>query len=118
VKPCFCNTLRTSWPETFLGSLLNTGNRDEVAKLGSLGRLLCSSLGEVSLNFHVTLQKEPRGGYVVRCLELAGALSQGETEDEALANIEDAILTILDMMREQGEPIPTQPAEIRELVVA
>ncbi len=64
------------------------------------------------MKFHVTLQKEPNGGYVTRWLELPGALSQGETEEEALANIKDAILTIIDMMREHGEPVPTQPAEI------
>jgi len=51
-------------------------------------------------------------------LELPGALSQGENEEDALANIKGAILTVLDMMREQGEPLPTEPAEIRELVVA
>ncbi len=70
------------------------------------------------MKFHITLQKEPQGGYVVRCVELPGTLSQGETEEEAVANIKDAILTIQDMMREQGEPVPTEPAEIRELVVA
>ena len=70
------------------------------------------------MKFHVTLHKEPEGGYVVRCLELPGALSQGETEEEALANVKEAVLTILDMMREQGEPVPTQPAEIRELIAA
>jgi antitoxin HicB len=69
------------------------------------------------MKFHVTLQ-EPQGGYIARCLELAGALTQGETEDETLANIKDAILPVIDMMREQGEPVPTQPAEIREVVVA
>ncbi len=55
---------------------------------------------------------------MVRCLELSGALSQGETEDEAVANIKDAILTILDMMREQGETVPNEPSQIRKLVVA
>jgi predicted RNase H-like HicB family nuclease len=40
------------------------------------------------------------------------------TKDEAMANIKDAILTVLDMMREQGEPISNQPVEIRELIVA
>ena len=70
------------------------------------------------MKFHVTLQKEPEGGYVARCLELPGALSQGETKEEASTNVKEAILTILDMMREQGEPVPTQPAEIRELIVA
>jgi predicted RNase H-like HicB family nuclease len=70
------------------------------------------------MKFHVTLQKEPSGGYIARCLELPGALSQGDTKDETLANIRGAIVTIIDMMREQGEPVPTEPAEIRELVVA
>ena len=67
--------------------------------------------------FHVTIQKETDGGYVTRCLELPGALSQGETEAEALANVKDAILTVIDRMREQGEPIPSEPAEIRELIL-
>jgi len=70
------------------------------------------------MKFHITLQKEPQDGYVVRCLELPGAMSQGETEEEALANIRDAILTILDMMREQGQAPTVKPTEIRELIVA
>lgn len=70
------------------------------------------------MKFHVTPQKEPEGGYLARCLELPGALSQRETKEEALTNVKEAVLTILDMMREQGEPVPTQPAEIRELIVA
>jgi len=70
------------------------------------------------MKFHVTIQKEPHGGFVARCLELPGALSQGESEEQTLANIKDAILTILGMMKEQGEPIPTEPAEVRELIVA
>lgn len=67
---------------------------------------------------HIVLQKDPEGGYVARCLELPGALSQGETEEEAEANIRDAFLTVLDMMREQGDAMPISPAEVRELVVA
>ena len=59
------------------------------------------------MKFHVTIEREPQGGYLARCLELPGALSQGETEPEGLANIKDAILTIIDMMKEQGEPLPT-----------
>jgi len=70
------------------------------------------------MKFHITLQKESEDGYVVRCLELPRAMSQGETEEEALANIRDAILTILDMMREQGQAPTVKPAEIRELIIA
>ncbi|MFQ5763046.1 MAG: type II toxin-antitoxin system HicB family antitoxin [Candidatus Bathyarchaeia archaeon] len=70
------------------------------------------------MKFHISIQKEPKGGYVVRCIELPGAMSQGETEEEAMANIKDAILTILDLMRETGEDVQIGPAEVRELVVA
>jgi predicted RNase H-like HicB family nuclease len=36
------------------------------------------------------------GGYVAECLELPGCLSQGETEEEALENIVDAITGVLE----------------------
>jgi predicted RNase H-like HicB family nuclease len=35
---------------------------------------------------------------MLHCLELLGSLSEGETEEEAWANVKDAILTIVDMM--------------------
>lgn len=35
------------------------------------------------------------GGYVVFCPTLRGCVSQGETEEEALENIKDAIKTYL-----------------------
>lgn len=70
------------------------------------------------MKLHVSLQKEPDGGYVARCLELPGALTQGETEEEAIASIREAILTILDMMKEQGQFGYIPPVEVRELVLA
>jgi hypothetical protein len=36
---------------------------------------------------------------------------QCEAEDETLANIKAAIMTIIGVMREQGELAPNQPAE-------
>ncbi len=42
--------------------------------------------------FNVVLEKdEMDGGFVVRCLDLPGCVSGGETEEEAIANIADAI---------------------------
>jgi len=40
------------------------------------------------------------GGYVVYCPTLKGCASQGETEDEALDNIRDAIKTYLESIEE------------------
>ena len=41
--------------------------------------------------FHVTLQPEQDGWVVVECPALAGCVSQGRTEAEALVNIREAI---------------------------
>lgn len=42
--------------------------------------------------FNIVLEEdEVDGGFVVRCLELPGCVSEGETEEEAIANIADAI---------------------------
>ncbi|HEX2059077.1 MAG TPA: type II toxin-antitoxin system HicB family antitoxin [Actinomycetota bacterium] len=35
------------------------------------------------------------GGFVVRCLELPGCVSEGETEEEAIANIADAMAGVI-----------------------
>jgi len=51
--------------------------------------------------FPVHLQPEPEGGYSVTCPALPGCHSQGETLDEALSNIREAIALVLEDMREQ-----------------
>jgi predicted RNase H-like HicB family nuclease len=45
-----------------------------------------------SWKLRVVVEKDDLdGGYIARCLELPGCLSQGETEKEALENLNDAI---------------------------
>ncbi len=41
--------------------------------------------------FTVRYWKEPEGGYGGQCIELPGAISQGETLKELKTNMEDAI---------------------------
>ena len=41
--------------------------------------------------FHVTLDKAEDGWFVVECPALPGCVSQGKDEQEALANIKEAI---------------------------
>ena len=45
----------------------------------------------ISIGFDVVLAAADEGGFVVSCPGLPGCHSQGETEAEALANIEEAI---------------------------
>ena len=41
--------------------------------------------------FRVILREEPSGGFSAQCVELPGAISQGETREETLRNIREAI---------------------------
>lgn len=43
------------------------------------------------MNFHVTLEQAEDGWFVAECPALPGCISQGETEEEALVNIKEAI---------------------------
>jgi len=42
-------------------------------------------------NFHVSLTRQRGEGFVARCIELPGCLSEGKTKAEAMRNIQDAI---------------------------
>ena len=59
-----------------------------------------------ALDFKVFLEPAEEGGYVVLCPSLPGCYSQGETVDEALENIKEAIALCLEEMHARGEPIP------------
>ncbi len=58
------------------------------------------------LNMPVIIQSDEMGGYVVECPLLEGCYSQGETIDDALTNIREAIELCLDDLEERGESIP------------
>jgi predicted RNase H-like HicB family nuclease len=62
--------------------------------------------------YKVVVQKSEEG-YSVSCPALPGCWSQGESEDEALENIKEAISEYLDVLDEQLEG-----AEVREVEVA
>lgn len=48
------------------------------------------------MEFPIVIEKDQEaGGYVVYCPTLKGCVSQGETEEEAMENIKDAIKTYL-----------------------
>ena len=53
----------------------------------------------------VIIEAEEEGGYHVYCPSLPGCHSQGETIDEALANIREAIDLYIEDMVENGEDV-------------
>jgi predicted RNase H-like HicB family nuclease len=54
------------------------------------------------MRFTVRLDQAEEGGFVVQCLEVPGAISQGETREEALENIVDAIEGVLAVRRDEA----------------
>jgi predicted RNase H-like HicB family nuclease len=63
-------------------------------------------------------QGEPgEGGFWATCLEVPGANGQGETKDECLANLKEAIRLLLETEREEVFRLDPQ-AETTELVLA
>jgi len=58
-------------------------------------------------DFKVLLEPDKEaGGYVASCPALPGCYSQGDTIDEALQNIEEAILLCLEDLIAEDQPIP------------
>lgn len=58
------------------------------------------------------LSPELGGGFVGHVAELNGCISDGETPDEALANVYDAIACWIEDAEESGEPVP-EPKAVR-----
>jgi predicted RNase H-like HicB family nuclease len=50
-------------------------------------------------------------------LQKVGGSTWGETEEEALKNINEVVHLVVESMREHGEPIPEEPADQVEVTV-
>jgi len=65
------------------------------------------SMGETKIyQYTVILEKEEDGGYHVFCPALVGCHTQGDTFDEAMENIKDAIKLYIESLKAHKEPIP------------
>ncbi len=51
------------------------------------------------------------GYWVAECPSLPPCISQGKTKEEAIANIKEAIQLYLDVLQDEGRPIPEDHLE-------
>jgi predicted RNase H-like HicB family nuclease len=64
-------------------------------------------------SYTVVVHEEPTGGFWAEVPALPGCYSQGETVDELLENIREAIGGVVEVLREQGrEPEPIRVLEV------
>jgi predicted RNase H-like HicB family nuclease len=58
-----------------------------------------------NMDYTAIIAKTKSGRYIAQCKELPAALTQGNTEEEALENLQDAIDLILKTEKEEKEKV-------------
>lgn len=71
------------------------------------GSGLCSD-ARTLMRYTVGLEQEEDGGYVASVPAVPGCVSQGDSRDEALSNIREAIELYVEDCRDAGDPVPTE----------
>jgi predicted RNase H-like HicB family nuclease len=56
---------------------------------------------ELRMRFQVTLDRDEDGVWVVECPSIPGCVSQGNSKEEALQNIQEAIVLCLEVRAER-----------------
>ena len=64
----------------------------------------------------VTLDRDEDGIWVVECPSIPGCVSQGQTKEEALENIRDAITACLQVRVERGLPLTIETHQVDVMV--
>jgi predicted RNase H-like HicB family nuclease len=60
----------------------------------------------------VTLERDETGMFVVECPSIPGCISQGKTEQEAIANIREAIVGCLETRAANQMPLTVDVREV------
>ena len=55
----------------------------------------------------VHLEQQPEGGYTVTAPQLPGLVTEGDTVAEAMSNVEDALVAVLELYEDTCKEIPS-----------
>ena len=67
------------------------------------------------MQFTITVDREEDGVWITECPSIPGCVSQGQTREEAITNIQEAIRLCLEVRAERGLPLTI---ETRRLDIA
>ncbi len=68
--------------------------------------------------YTILFDRQPNGGYHAYCPALKGCHSQGDSLDEAIDNMREAVAAYIESVQAHGEPIPREDLLIKPLEVA
>ena len=60
------------------------------------------------MKYTIIIEKGRESGYVAYAPALKGCVSQGETREEALRNVREAMEAYIEALLEDGLPVPTE----------
>jgi predicted RNase H-like HicB family nuclease len=66
----------------------------------------------VFMKFVTTLDRDEDGVWIAECPSIPGCVSQGETREDALANIREAIAACLEARAELGMPLTIETRQV------
>ncbi|MFL5537562.1 MAG: type II toxin-antitoxin system HicB family antitoxin [Longimicrobiaceae bacterium] len=66
------------------------------------------------LELTAMFRKDPEGGYVASVMEVPGAITQGDTLEEARENLHDAVMLLIETNRMRSEAMVAGGEVIRE----
>ncbi|MCC5660887.1 type II toxin-antitoxin system HicB family antitoxin [Nostoc sp. XA010] len=64
------------------------------------------------MKFNVTVDRDEDGAWIVESPSIPGCVSQGQTKEEALENIKDAIAGCLQVRAERGLPLTIETHQV------
>jgi predicted RNase H-like HicB family nuclease len=64
------------------------------------------------MKFIVTMFQDEDGVFIAECPSIPGCVSQGDTEEEAERNIQEAIRESLEVRAERGMPLTVSTREV------
>ena len=70
------------------------------------------------MEYSVIVHKAEEGGYWVEVPALPGCYSQGESVEETLENVKEAIALYLQALREEGQDIPRDEEIVFKVAVS
>ena len=64
----------------------------------------------------VTIDRDEDGIWIAECPSIPGCVSQGDTKDEALGNIREAIELCIEVRAEKGMPLTIETRQVEVAV--
>ena len=68
------------------------------------------------MKFITTIDRDEDGAWVAECPAIPGCVSQGETREQALENVKEAIAQCLEVRAERGLPLTVEMHQVEVTV--